>query len=217
MFSNPLVSCIMPTRGRGEFARRSIEVFRRQDYEPRELVILDDDDRPSFPDGPRMLWTGGIRYERVRRRLTIGAKRNIAISRSQGTIIAHWDDDDWSAPERLSDQIVRLMQSGYEVAAYDAMLFTDGRSWWRHQCASGNIIGTSLVYRRQYWACSPFKVTCEIGEDHHFVKHAGTRIATADAGDLMYARIHAGNTSAKTPTGKGWTLVAAPDWAKDAA
>ncbi|MFP5289022.1 MAG: glycosyltransferase, partial [Thermoanaerobaculia bacterium] len=44
--SSPLVSCIMPTRDRGELALRAIEYFLRQDYPERELVIVDDGAEP---------------------------------------------------------------------------------------------------------------------------------------------------------------------------
>ena len=44
MEPRPLVSCIMPTRNRKRFVLQSIEYFKRQDYAPRELVILDGGD-----------------------------------------------------------------------------------------------------------------------------------------------------------------------------
>ena len=44
----------------------------------------------------------GVRYLRLERRASIGEKRNRAGAATEGAIIAHWDDDDWYAPSRLT-------------------------------------------------------------------------------------------------------------------
>lgn len=38
----PLVSCIMPTYGRPDYVAESIAMFLDQDYEAKELIILND-------------------------------------------------------------------------------------------------------------------------------------------------------------------------------
>src|SRR6185437_3246258 len=40
--SGPLVSCIMPTRDRRKFVKLALQCFDKQDYFPRELIIVDD-------------------------------------------------------------------------------------------------------------------------------------------------------------------------------
>lgn len=100
--STPLVSCIMPTRNRRAFVPRAVDCFRRQDHPARELVIVDDGDDPIASlvrdlagDDP------AITYHRLPHPLPLGPKRNLAVSLARGELIAHWDDDDWSAPHRL--------------------------------------------------------------------------------------------------------------------
>ena len=39
----PLVTCVCLTRNRREFLPRAIECFLAQTYEPRELLVLNDD------------------------------------------------------------------------------------------------------------------------------------------------------------------------------
>src|SRR5688572_14083799 len=98
----------MPTRNRGEFLRLAVESFQRQTYPNLELVIIDDSDvdiTHLVPSDDR------IRLYRSTQRRSIGAKRNIACSRADGEIICHWDDDDWSAPNRITDQVTRLQES----------------------------------------------------------------------------------------------------------
>ena len=112
MSTSPLITCIMPTRDRPHFARQAIAYFNRQDYPDRELLILDDGCDPIarlVPCNPR------IRYIRLPSRLRLGAKRNLACREARGELIAHWDDDDWMAPDRLSVQVNALLNSNAQV------------------------------------------------------------------------------------------------------
>src|ERR1700685_405762 len=98
--SQPLVSCILPTRNRPTLVRQAIKYFDRQDYDNRELVILDDgstDMTAELQGAPRLL------YSRCQPRIeAIGTKRNILCAMARGAIIIHWDDDDWYSDTRLS-------------------------------------------------------------------------------------------------------------------
>src|SRR5947208_4146282 len=97
----PLISCIMPTGGRAAFARQAVQYFLRQTWPNKELVIVDDGDEDL---GRELPVDRRIRYIQMPRKLSIGEKRNLAIEASQGTLLAHWDDDDWYAPHRLEAQ-----------------------------------------------------------------------------------------------------------------
>jgi O-antigen biosynthesis protein len=206
-----LVSCIMPTRGRQAFALEALACYRAQTWDERELVIVDDADDRSFPEG---VYLYGVQYHLLEKRLTIGAKRNIACSRARGSIIAHFDDDDWSAPERLEDQVIRMVNAGKGVTGYRSMRFTDGVKWWQYTGAEDYALGTSLVYTREYWARNPFKTECIFGEDSHFIWAArrSSDIVTVDAGSMMWARNHAGNTDPRSgmSTSKQWREIECP-------
>ena len=85
----PLVSCLMPTADRADFVEQSIRFFRRQSYPRRELVIVDDgsdDLEARLPDRP---W---LRYHKLDRRWSIGAKRNLAceLVETYGTDVDAW-------------------------------------------------------------------------------------------------------------------------------
>lgn len=194
----PLVSAIMPTRARPTFAREAVEVFLAQTWPNRELVIVDDEDEPSFPGG---INGADVRYERLRIKLSIGAKRNVACSRAAGEIIVHFDDDDWSAPERITDQVERLMASGRELTGYNEMLFTDGARWWQYAGPKDYILGTSLCYRKTLWERRPFQDS-QIGEDLAF--QLGVPKTAVPAGEVMWARTHPGNTSPRVTNKREW-------------
>lgn len=188
----------MPTRGRPEFAAHALQCFFAQTWEEKELLIIDDAACPSFPDNEfihQLDGTDDVHYFRLTRRLSIGAKRNLANARSSGDLICHWDDDDYSAPGRIEDQVRRMEAAKVPVTGYHSMLFRDGVRTWKYRGDEHYALGTSLMYAREFWRSHPFPDENE-GEDNHFVRQA-TRIATADAGEFMVATIHAGNTSDK--------------------
>lgn len=172
MPSKPLVSCIMPTiKARDEFRKEAVACFEAQTYPNRELVTV-------FDPG------------------TVGAKRNMACSRARGEIICHWDDDDWSHPERIADQIERLLSSEHPVTGYHSMIFVNGAGRrWKYTGTPGFPLGTSLCYFKDCWRKTPF-VAINEGEDVHFMHN--WRASTVEAGEMMQARIHAGNTSDKS-------------------
>lgn len=136
---------------------------------------------------------------------TIGAKRNRLCEAGFSEFIAHFDDDDWSAPARISEQVAYLQANpSVHVVGYHSMLFHEpmaGRLWradYKDNYPGGYCFGTSLCYRRSWWESHPFEDRM-IGEDNAFVKCAGDAgvLRTFPAGQLMVARIHHGNTSKK--------------------
>lgn len=202
-----LVSAIMPTRGRFVHALSAALQFQLQTWPDKELVIADDADMPSFPDGVH--YPGfDVQYHRIPR-MTIGAKRNLCCARARGEIVIHLDDDDFSAPARFLDQVMRLTESGKAVTGYSAMRFTDGRNWWQYRGGPECALGTSLCYQRDWWKQHPFP-TEQIGEDGAFVKVAlrARELVVADAGELMHATIHPLNTSPRgNMTGSCWKAL----------
>lgn len=188
----------MPTRGRPELARQSVECFLAQDYAWKELIILDDADLPSFTDG---LDDPNIRYERAVRRRSIPAKRNELCKMAVGCLIAHWDSDDWNHPSRLSHQVELLQQSGKSVAAYRTLLFhgPEVDSVYRYIGAQDYGLGTSLMYTQDWWRRGPFKESLKIGEDSDMVYRAADakEIISVDGEGYIVARVHDDNTAKK--------------------
>lgn len=196
----------MPTRGRSLYALLAIAYFQAQTWPDKELVIADDADQPSFPNGIACEGVT-IQYHRLQR-MEVGAKRNICCARAEGEIIIHLDDDDFSAPGRFADQVARLLESRQDVTGYTAMRFTDGTNWWQYRGGTECALGTSLCYRRQWWKLHPFP-SQQIGEDGEFVRAAmaSKQLVVADARDLMHATIHPGNTSPRKLSGSNWTRL----------
>jgi len=154
----------------------------------------------------------GVRLVHVEDGFRIGDLRNFGASRALGSLIAHWDDDDYSAPGRLADQVERLITSGKAVTGYSSMRFTDGCRWWLYRGHHRFSLGTSLMYRKDWWEKNPF-VSKHIGEDGEFVKAADRdgQLQTSTTIDMMAASIHNGNTSPRHIGAVQWEPL--PDFA----
>ncbi len=201
-----LLSCIMPTRNRPRFAAQSMSYFLRQDYPERELIVVDDGDEPVGDLIPR---DERIRYIRLPRRQSLGAKRNLACEASRGEWIAHWDDDDWMAPDRLSLQAGLALNDGAEVCGATDLLYyrpDAGQAWlYRYPLdARPWLAGPTLLYRRAVWQRHRF-AEIDVGEDTKFVwDAAGSRFCRMADSSFYVGLIHPGNTSGKNVAGPRW-------------
>lgn len=187
----PLVSCIMPTRsGRPVFHPSAYACFKNQTYALLELIVLAD---------LGTSWTNGnVRFVDVARGVSVGTKRNIACDIARGEVICTWDDDDWSAPERVASQVRALFAGHGEVVGYHRCLFWDEPSecaWRWNGRTSADVIGASLMYQKSWWLTHPFPDK-NVGEENLFKwSAAGEHVLDGmDAGDLMVCRSHRANT-----------------------
>ena len=200
----PLVSCLMPTRDRRRFVAQAVEYFLRQDYERRELVVLDDgDDRVAdlMPADPR------VRYVPLDERLVLGEKRNRACELARGEILVHWDDDDWHAPHRLTYQVAELERHGAELCGTAKVLYVEpaARRGWLYESPRARRRWISgLCYRESLWRENRF-APLQVGEDTRFVwsPRAGTPLALGDH-RFFVGVVHPGNTSRKRMGGPSW-------------
>lgn len=201
----PLISCIMPTYNRRSFIETAIGHFLKQDYQNRELIIIDDgtdsisDLIPSFPM---------IHYLRFNSKKSLGEKRNIACRMANGEIIAHWDDDDWMAADWLSSQLECLNENDADICGLSEMLFyaPQSRKAWKYIYSGSQpwVGGGSLFYKKAHWENNNFP-EIDIGEDNMFVwTKVPKHIAINPRSDLYIATIHSGNTSPKVTQGRCW-------------
>jgi glycosyltransferase involved in cell wall biosynthesis len=203
----PLVSCVMPTFDRRAFVPQAVRYFLRQDYPAKELIVVDDGPEPVsdlLPADPRIV------YHRVEAQMVLGAKRNLACDLARGPIIVHWDDDDWSSPDRVSVQVAALTGNGADVCGVASLLYYDPvhSSAWRFTWPSAQrpwAAGPSLCFTKELWRRSPFpEVT--IGEDTRFVfSPAVRRVADVRAAACIVGIMHAGNTAPKSVRSPHWT------------
>jgi glycosyltransferase involved in cell wall biosynthesis len=122
----PPVSAIMPTHNGAAFVGETIESILGQTYERLELVVVDDassDGTPEVVASYAERNPGRIVLVRGDEQLGPCRRRNDAIDRSSGELIAWIDQDDLWLPDKTECQVellrkrpeVGLVYSGYEA------------------------------------------------------------------------------------------------------
>jgi glycosyltransferase involved in cell wall biosynthesis len=197
----------MPTANRRSFVSQAIAYFRRQDYVSKELVIVDDggDCVADLIPGVRQ-----IKYLRLEKKQSLGAKRNLACTLASGALICHWDDDDWIAPWRIGYQVRQLLQVKADVGGLKRLYFYDpfgGRSY-RYDYPRKKttlLAGGSLCYLKRFWEQYPFAEVNQ-GEDTRFLWNDRPKKVWAHQDNTFYvALIHPANTNPRYPTRQRWS------------
>ncbi len=99
---NPLVSVIIPTYNSARFVAESVVGALHQEYEPMEIIVIDDGSSDSTS---AVLDQFAHRIRRTRQENRgVAAARNTGIQLSTGALIAFLDADDQWLPGKLSIQ-----------------------------------------------------------------------------------------------------------------
>jgi glycosyltransferase involved in cell wall biosynthesis len=175
------------TKNRPEMLARAVDSFKAQTYKDKWLLILDT-------GAPSVLYeSDDVYHEHVHELdyLTIGALRNNANGYTDpayhdwsADIICHWDDDDYSHPNRIAEQVALLQASGADAVGYSDMLFwrepqvvldvtyRHGEAWL--YLGPQKALGTSLCYWRKTWQRKQFpdqpRPGFASGEDTDWIK-----------------------------------------------
>jgi len=194
----PLVTCIMPTANRQKFIPKAVQYFLQQDYPYKELVIIDDGIVSVANLLPNLY---SIRYFYSQETQYIGTKRNIACERAAGSIILHWDDDDWYAPDWISYQVNTLLENEMDICGLSHVQFYSVRENRYYITKNTNaktnwLSGATLAYRKSFWNRHPFK-NIHIGEDIHFVRDKKAKVFAHNYFKGFLAIVHSTNARIK--------------------
>lgn len=200
--NQPLVVAVCLTHDRPEMLKRAVRSFQAQTYPNAMFFGLDTGEKSAkdAPYGEKNATTVWMPDQRTR---TTGELRNIAIGTARGwrsfEVVVHWDDDDWSHPNRITEQVALLQASGKDCVGYRDMLFwrnsydaSTGRYDWNPEtqrpienvtpvseawlyCNKDTryALGTSLCYWRKTWERNKFKPVSS-KEDSYFVRGCDT-------------------------------------------
>ncbi|HET9304838.1 MAG TPA: glycosyltransferase family A protein [Candidatus Sulfotelmatobacter sp.] len=222
--SEPLVCAICLTADRPEMTKRAVQSFRAQTYPNKRMLIWDTSQRPGEPlaSDHFVVW-----HVLSVPGLTIGELRNWANHTAVdlgAEVLIHWDSDDLSRPERISEQVAHLEQSGADAVGYNIVPFwrdPPGEAWLYTNRNRSYGIGASLAYRAEYWQRHAFaalpKTKGGTGEDTEFVRNAGMSgvSAISNSGEpRLICLIHDGNTQyyGQDLLNKSVNWKRIPDW-----
>lgn len=152
----PLVSCILATRNRREFLAQAVQCFVRQSYPNRELIIVDDSDKPAAEQYGKF---PAVRYIHLKQPTNTGRKLNIGIEQAGGDVLQKIDDDDFYHRDFLSLAAARLasQDSRRTIVAWCCFLVLfRGDPRLRHS-GHGWTAGGTLCFHRDLWKRQPFR------------------------------------------------------------
>ena len=182
----------MPTADRPQFVQQAIRCFRRQSYQRSELIVVDDDTRPSCSSPPEDV---RIRYLRLPERLSLGEKINLAIEQTAGDVIQKLDDDDWYAPEFLARMVASLdgAEAARSIAALDCFHVLVAHTGHLTFSGHGWFSGNSLCFHRELWEKCRFR-DVPGAEDWFFLKdHVPRQIRVCEPALAVVVRHQAGH------------------------
>jgi glycosyltransferase involved in cell wall biosynthesis len=168
-----------------------------------------------------------VRYISLPRRSSIGQKRNLACEAARGSVIAHWDDDDWYAPNRLAHQVAPLCDQSAEITGLESAFHVElltGQFWrpspqLHRRMFTGDVHGGTLVYRKTLFDEGLRYPDVNVAEDAIFLRSAqqrGKRLARLpNPGVFVYVR-HGRNawrfTSGEFLDRTGWQKLDHPSF-----
>lgn len=198
------VSCVMVTRDRFNFWKRSLHAFLAQTHTNKELIVLVDRDMEGFArmgEYLRQHGIEGVRLHLSNEKLFLGELRNRSLELADGEMICQWDDDDLYHPERISRQLSGMLACNAEVSFLEEHFAIADESndlylcdWYR--TAEGGMPSTLIAYKQNlphYQAMPRFEDTVF----QRAIRRSGQRIENLrDLSGLHIYVCHGSNTSA---------------------
>lgn len=123
----------MVTANRRDLARRAVQCFINQNYDNKELVVVDDgkeDYSPILEDLP----SDQIKYMKLEKEpdFVLGKLRNRSLDEATGDYLIQWDDDDWYHPDRIKIQAEILKQGNDACCLASALMHLDTNEFMEH-------------------------------------------------------------------------------------
>lgn len=192
---NPVVSVIIPVYNGERFLREAVQSVLDQQYEPVEIVIVDDGSTDGTEAVARSL-PEKVRYLRQTNQGPAAA-RNRGIEHAQGSLIAFADADDLWPANKLALQLPYLLRD----PKIEIVLGRIQQVRWSESGAGQTLaeefaepafsvnLGSAIVRRSVFERVGLFAETMRYSEDVDWfmrAREAGSEIVTLDAITLLY-------------------------------
>lgn len=190
MIQKPLISAVMLTADRPHLIQTAINAFLAQTWVNKELIIYDSGKIPAV-----VAKVPGVVHIFRGPAANIGTLRNRANSRARGKMIAHWDDDDWSAPERMEEQFDLIATHDADIVGYRTLYFRQDHgpskspTFWLYDGEADDPTETTMFYKRVTWENRGFP-DIMISERYVFMDRRKVITAAGHKPIRMIARHH---------------------------
>ena len=204
----PTVTVCTLTHNRQNYVKRLQQCIEAQDYplEKIEWLVLDDSNEYShsltFSSGTALR----IKYQRVKRKLKLGEKRNLAHKLCSGEIIIYMDDDDFYFPTRVSHAVSALQTSGKEIAGSTKLIIYyshDESLWISGPFGENHATAGTFAMTKEFASKTHYNKNDECNEEKHFLNGYSIPMAQLHPEKTMVCISHSSNTFDKKKMRKG--------------
>lgn len=211
--SAPNISVCTLTHNRNQFLKLLLTCIEAQDYplSKIEWVVLDDSTDANTNTSLRTDTEVRIKYQRLPKKLKLGAKRNLAHRLCSGDILIYMDDDDYYPPSRVSHAVDTLLKTGAAIAGSSILpiYFThDQQLWVSGPFGQNHATAGTFAMTREFAASHFYDNEAECNEEKDFLNEYTLPMAQLDPSQTMICISHHQNTfdkkkmRANGPTGK---------------
>ncbi len=195
----PLVSVCTPTYNRRPFIPIMFECFRNQDYPKNRIEwIIVDDGSDKIEDLVLTSNIQQIRYFKIDKKLSLGAKRNYMHSKVNGDFVVYMDDDDYYPPERISHSIETLQKNPNALCAGASEIYI----FFKHkqemiQCGPygpNHATAGTFSFRKELLKHCKYEEHAAIAEERAFLKDYTIPFAQMDPLKTILVFSHEHNT-----------------------
>lgn len=140
-----VVSVVIPAYYRNDRLRRAVESVLDQEYEPIELVVVDDSgDRHAEPVAEE--FAGELSYVAHSTNRGAHAARDTGLGHTTGRYVQFLDDDDRLLPRKIAEQVDLLERRPGVGVAYCGMEMEDGTVHRPDPSVRGNVLRDALGF-----------------------------------------------------------------------
>ena len=170
----PFVSICTPTFNRRPFIPYIIKCIEGQTYSKKRIEwVIIDDGTDKIEDLVSHL--PYVKYSYYPEKMTLGKKRNLAHTKSKGSILVYMDDDDYYPPERISHAVETLQANPSALCAGSSLMhiyfkhinkmYSFGPYGPNHSTAA------TFAFKRELLSQTSYEETASLAEEKHFLKN----------------------------------------------
>jgi glycosyltransferase involved in cell wall biosynthesis len=196
-YRGPLVSVLMTTHNSEEFLDTAIRSVLEQTYADLELIVVDD----CSTDRTRQKLAAWAAFDQrvvvLHNKHNVGTygSKNLALLKARGKFITCHDSDDWSHPQKIAFQVMRLRKSK-AMACYSRWVRIDERGYFEAtrwgQLSHAN--PSSLLYHRSVIDAIGFYDMVRTGADtefqHRIINRFGAQSVFETPTTMSFGRAH---------------------------
>lgn len=170
----PFVSICTPTFNRRPFIPYIIKCIEGQTYSKKRIEwVIIDDGTDKIEDLVSHL--PYVKYSYYPEKMTLGKKRNLAHTKSKGSILVYMDDDDYYPPERISHAVETLQANPSALCAGSSLMhiyfkhinkmYSFGPYGPNHSTAA------TFAFKRELLSQTSYEEAASLAEEKYFLKN----------------------------------------------